>query len=62
MELTQIQCQYAMKRFPPLELSYETISHKKVSPNYNITLAIPAGKKFFAWFTFYKNMDVCYIM
>jgi len=62
MELTAIQCQYAMKRFPPLELSYETISHKKVSPNYNITLAIPAGKKFFAWFTFYKNTDVCYMM
>ena len=62
MELTQIQYQHVMKRFPPLELSYETISHKKVSPNYNITLAIPSGKKFFAWFTFHKSIDVCYIM
>jgi hypothetical protein len=62
MELNAIQSQNLMKRFPQFELSYETISHKKVSINYNITLAIPAGKKFFAWFTFYKNMDVCYLM
>jgi hypothetical protein len=62
MELNAIQSQNVMKRFPPFELSYETISHKKVSSNYNITLAIPAGKKFFAWFTFYKNIDVCYLM
>jgi hypothetical protein len=62
MELNAIQCQNLMRRFPQFELSYETISHKKVSLNYNITLAIPAGKKFFAWFTFYKNMDVCYLM
>ena len=62
MELNAIQCQNLMKRFPQFELSYETISHKKVSLNYNITLAIPAGKKFFAWFTFYKNKDVCYLM
>jgi hypothetical protein len=62
MELNAIQTQNVMKRFPPFELSYETISHKKVSFNYNITLAIPAGKKFFAWFTFYKNIDVCYLM
>lgn len=61
MELTAIQSQNLLKRFPSFELSYETISHKKVSQNYNITMAIPAGKKFFAWFTFYKNTDVCYI-
>jgi rhamnose transport system ATP-binding protein len=29
-----------LSRFPQFELSYETISHKKVSLNYNITLAI----------------------
>ena len=42
-------------RFPNFELSYETISHKKVYPNYNLILAIPVGKKYYAWFSFYKN-------
>jgi len=43
------------------ELSYETISHKKVSTDYNYCLAIPTGKKFIAWFTYFKNKDVCYL-
>ncbi len=46
---------------PNFELSYETISHKKVSNNYNICLAIPTGKKFIAYFTYFKDQDVCYI-
>ena len=49
------------ERFPNFELSYETISHKKVSPNYNLALAIPGGKKYYAWFSFYKNQDVLFI-
>ena len=32
-------------RLPTFELSYETISHKKVSEYYDITLAIPYGRK-----------------
>ncbi len=39
-------------RFPDLELSYETYAHKKVLTNYDICLAIPTGKKVFAWFTY----------
>jgi len=53
---------YLMKRFPNFELSYETIAHKKVFTSYDIALAIPNGKKFFAWFSFYKDTDVCYLM
>lgn len=49
-------------RFPKIELSYETIPHKKVSPSYNICLAIPQGKKGFLWFTYYKTEDVCFFM
>ena len=60
--LTQIQTQSLLKRFSHFELSYETIAHKKVFDSYNIGLAIPNGKKFFAWFTFYNDKDVCYIM
>jgi hypothetical protein len=53
---------YLMKRFPNFELSYETIAHKKVFTSYDIAFAIPNGKKFFAWFSFYKDTDVCYLM
>jgi hypothetical protein len=53
---------YLMKRFPTFELSYETIAHKKVFTSYDIAVAIPNGRKFFAWFSFYKDTDVCYLM
>lgn len=40
------------QRFPDLELSYETYAHKKVLTNYDICMAIPTGKKVFAWFSY----------
>ena len=62
MELTPNQLHGILKRFPQFELSYETISHKKVSPNYKIAMAIPSGRKYYLWFTFYLDRDVCYLM
>jgi hypothetical protein len=62
MELPQQHIHDLMKRFPNFELSYETISHKKVSPSYNICLAIPQGKKCYVWFTFHGNKDVCILL
>lgn len=62
MELPEQQCMDLMKRFPEFELSYETISHKKVSTEYNLAVAIPNGKKVFAWFTFYQSADVCFLL
>ena len=50
------------QRLPKIELSYETIPHKKVSPSYNACVAIPVGKKCYAWFSFDDQEDVCYIM
>jgi hypothetical protein len=47
--------------FPKFELSYETMTHKKVF-NHNVVLAIPDGKKCLAWFTSYKAENVCFIM
>jgi hypothetical protein len=47
--------------FPNIKLSYENIVHKKVS-NYDIILAIPDGKKCFAWFTTHNNKNVCFVM
>ena len=54
-----------IKRLPFFELSYETISHKKVFPNANlnsISIAIPNGKKYCVWFSFEKTKDVCYLI
>jgi hypothetical protein len=51
-----------LKRFPQFELSYETISHKKVPEQYDICIAIPVGKKVFIWFTFHGKDDVCFLL
>jgi len=61
-DLTPNQCADVMRRFPQLELSYETVAHKKVLHPYNICLAVPPGKKAFLWFTFMGEDDVCLLM
>ena len=58
----QLDFKSLCNRFPKFELSYETISHKKVSSPYDVALAIPLGRKYYAWFSFHKNKDVCYLM
>ena len=50
------------QRFPSFEPSYETVIHKNVPDNYNLAVAIPVGRKSYAWFTFSKNTDALYIM
>jgi len=47
--------------FPNIKLSYENIIHKKVY-NADINVAIPEGKKCFAWFTEYQEKSVCFIL
>jgi hypothetical protein len=53
-----------LKRFPTFEASYETILHKNLptNENYEIGLAIPFGKKYYMWFTFYQDKNVCFLM
>jgi hypothetical protein len=51
-----------LSRFPHFELSYETISHRKVSEPYDVALAIPLGKKYYIWTTFEGRRNVCYLM
>ena len=46
--------------FPKFELSYENISHKKVHDS-DVMYACPEGPKLFAWFTVYKDENVCLI-
>ena len=49
-----------LTELPNIKLSYENIIHKKVYSDF--VLAIPEGKKCFAWFTNSKNGNVCYIL
>jgi len=61
-----------LKRFPNFELSYETVSHKKVSnapmshlrnSTINaVAIAVPLGRKYFIWHTYAGSEDVCYLL
>jgi len=59
--LTQEEKLDILQEFPHVKLSYETITHKKVY-KYNLLLAVPEGKKSFAWFTSYKDKLLCFIL
>lgn len=58
--LNQRESSNILKRFPDFELSYEKLIHKKVSSD--IYVAIPKGRKYLLWFTYYKNNNVCFLM
>jgi hypothetical protein len=59
--LTHLDKENILKEFPNIKLSYETLVHKKVY-NSDYIVAIPEGKKCFAWFTDLNNKNVCLIM
>ena len=59
--LTPVEMSDIISDFPNIKLSYENIMHKKVF-NYDIVSAQPDGQKHFAWFTYYNNKNVCFIM
>ena len=50
-----------LSNFPEIELSYEKNLYKKTL-SVDFYLAIPKGRKYFAWFHYYKNKPVCYLM
>lgn len=53
-----------LKRFPRFELSYETVSHKKVSSSDSAAIAIAFGRKCFIWYTYQEggSKDACYLI
>jgi len=51
---------HILKRLPEIELPYEYISHKEVSGD--LYTAIPYGKKYLAWFTYYNKNNVCFLL
>ena len=58
MHLSHQDKNFVMSKFPQIKLSYVKKAHKKVS-SANIFLAIPKGKKHFAWFIHFKNKYIC---
>lgn len=50
----------AIVGFPKVELSYETHVHNKVQSHYAV--AVPMGKKMFAWFTVHNEQNVCLLV
>lgn len=61
-ELASSDFSHLLKRMPTFELSYETMTHKKVSDLYDIVFAIPTSKKYIVWFSFYEDKNVCFLM
>ena len=59
--LTQEEKLDILSEFPNVKLCYEKIIHKKVY-DFDLLLAIPDGKKCFAWFTSYKNNMICILI
>lgn len=53
-----------LKRFPKFELSYETVSHKKVCSSDSVAVSISLGKKYFVWYTYKQcgSENVCYLI
>ena len=49
-----------LSEFPKFELSYETMMHNKVHDS-DVMCACPEGDKRFAWFTVFKDENVCLI-
>jgi hypothetical protein len=61
MVLNEVEVSNIMKGFPNIKLSYENIVHKKVYDS-DFMMAIPEGKKYFAWFSVHRNQNVCYLL
>ena len=63
MSSDQQQYSDIIQRFPNSKLSYETTSHKKVSPEtHPIGVLIPQARKCFIWFTYDSTADICLLM
>ena len=54
---------FLLKRFPQFTMSYETMQKGTMDESeYNLCVCIPNGKKYFAWFSFYQDKNVCFFM
>ena len=61
MNISGFERQRLLKRFPKIELSYEKKIYKKVH-NSDLYVATIENNKCFAWFTVFKDNNVCIIL
>lgn len=61
MFLEQDELHSLLTLFPKFELCYEISTHNKVYDSL-VTLAIPVGEKWFAWFTDYQETNACILI
>lgn len=50
-----------LNNFPKIELSFEKNLYNKVL-SAELYVTIPKGRKYFAWFHYYKNNPICYLL
>ena len=51
-----------LKRFPVVTLPKEVVSSRDVREPNSVYIAQPCGKRAFAWFTYHKNKNVCFLL
>ena len=51
-----------LKRFPEVQLPKETTSPREVRDNGSVYVAQPCGKRAYAWFTYHKTKNVCFLL
>ena len=51
-----------LNNFPDIKPCYEKKIYSKPNNHYDLCLAIPKGKKFFGWFTYYLNKPVFFLV
>ncbi len=62
-KLNSFQINELKNRYPDFEMSYESDFNNSIDEEkYNLIFAVPTGKKYMIWFTFYKLNDVVIIM
>jgi len=59
--LNPFETAHVLSIFPQIKLSYENITHKKVS-HFDYMVAIPEGLKCIVWFTYYNKETCCFLM
>lgn len=63
MKMEQSKMFELLKRFPDVGLPYEsTVTPTNVTPQYDVYLEIPKAKKYFVWFTYYGDSNVCFLL
>ena len=51
-----------LKRFPSVALPKETMAQRDVKEPDSVYLAQPCGKRAYAWFTYHKTKNVCFLL